>query len=272
MSVSPSAPAAAVILNLHGLNRNLRHAASAETHEAAGFFRWRTPVPHAWYNGMISSEPPGPDASETVRATVEYFKGHGVAAFTWWLPPGLRADDWSPHLLPHGFAFDQRTPGMARDLADLPALEAPGLDIRRVEDRETLRAWAHTFTAGYELPESFVDPLFELYNGLCGPERPLRSYLAYRDSEPVATSSLFLGAGVAGIYDVATLPAARGQGIGSAATLAPLLEARDLGYRVGILQSSPKGLRVYERLGFRTVCAMEHFYWKADPNAPPPAV
>ena len=257
-------------LNLHALDRFSALSPGAERLEAGSLFRWRTSVPHPWFNGVICSGPPETNAAETARETLEYFRAHGVAAFTWWLAPGVRTADWSPVLLPLGYGFDERTPGMALDLADLRAPEPPGVEIRRVEDRETLGIWARTFAAGYGTPESFADPLFELYGSLLAPASPLRHFIAYRAREPVGTSSVFLGAGVAGIYDVATLPAARGQGIGSAATVAPLLEARDGGYRVGILQSSPMGLPVYERLGFRTVCAMEHYFWKAGAGGTPP--
>jgi GNAT superfamily N-acetyltransferase len=94
-----------------------------------------------------------------------------------------------------------------------------------------------------------------------GTDLPFRYYLGSLGGKPVAASTLFLGAGVAGIYNVATLREARGRGIGAAMTLIPLYEARNIGYRAGILQSSDMAYRVYERLGFRTLCQMEHFYW-----------
>ncbi len=61
---------------------------------------------------------------------------------------------------------------------------------------------------------------------------------------------------------VATLPAARGRGVGAAMTIAPLYEARQMGYHGGILQSSQMGYPLYRRLGFQHLCAMEHFYWE----------
>jgi GNAT superfamily N-acetyltransferase len=81
------------------------------------------------------------------------------------------------------------------------------------------------------------------------------------NDQPVATAAVFYGAGVAGIQMVATLPKWRGKGIGAAATLAPLFEARKLGYRVGILQSSEMGFKTYQRLGFRELCRMRHYAW-----------
>jgi predicted acetyltransferase len=61
---------------------------------------------------------------------------------------------------------------------------------------------------------------------------------------------------------VATLPEARGKGIGAAVTLKPLHNARELGYIIGVLQSSEMGFNVYKRLGFRHLCQIENFYLK----------
>ncbi len=59
--------------------------------------------------------------------------------------------------------------------------------------------------------------------------------------------------------DLYVVPEARGRGIGGAMTVAPLLDARALGYRVGILQASDMGLPVYRRLGFQVYCQMRHY-------------
>ncbi|HXQ37494.1 MAG TPA: hypothetical protein VN843_26015, partial [Anaerolineales bacterium] len=69
-------------------------------------------------------------------------------------------------------------------------------------------------------------------------------------------------AGVAGIYNVTCIPEARGQGIGAAVTLASLLNGRELGYRVGILQASSMGRKVYQRLGFQDFGKLSVYLWE----------
>jgi GNAT superfamily N-acetyltransferase len=280
---SPDALAAAVKANLNALNRYLGRSPYAEVDEVPGYYRWRTAIRHPYFNGVIVSSPPDAAAGERIRGAAAYFLSKGVDAATWWLDPAVPVESWAPVLTEHGLTLDSQLPGMAmalEELADEPAGVAPVLsgvvakrtpmdiDIKRVEGSATLRTWAETFVAGYGLPRDRAVPFFTLYDSLQGEEAPLRSYMAYRAGVPVATSSVFYAEGVAGIYDVSTLPAARGHGIGAAITLAPLLEARTSGYRVGILQSSSMGLRIYERLGFRAVCQVEHFVWKADGRPP----
>ena len=271
---SPGAMARAAQASLMTLNRFLGRSPKTEVHREAGFFRWHTPVPHPFFNGVVASTPPGSEAETQARSALDYFESKGVSAITWWFDPGVSPEAWSPILLRLGFTLDPNLPGMAAPLDDLlrdVAIRAeahersPALEIRRVDSSAMLRSWTEIFVAGYDLPHSFAAPLFDVYDDLHGPDSPLQSYFAYLDGAPVATSSVLYAEGVAGIYDVATLPAARGRGVGAAVTLAPLREARARGYRVGVLQSSMMGLRVYERLGFQTVCRIPHFNWKREP-------
>ncbi|MBI4415459.1 MAG: GNAT family N-acetyltransferase [Euryarchaeota archaeon] len=95
---------------------------------------------------------------------------------------------------------------------------------------------------------------------------PVQSYVGHVGGTPVATSQMFLGAGVAGIYVVGTLPDYRGRGFGKALTLAPLHHARALGYRWAILQATEMGHPVYLRLGFREDCKVELY---GPPPSPP---
>src|SRR5690349_4866034 len=76
---------------------------------------------------------------------------------------------------------------------------------------------------------------------------------------PPLTAALFvlaIGTAEVGLFSMLhrRIDPAAFVGIGRSMTVAPLLEARELGCRVGILQASDMGYPVYQKLGFKDVC------------------
>ena len=248
--------------SLNAFFRTFVRSNKADFSDADGVLRWRTPIAHPWFNGVLASRPPSSHESAIIQEHVAYFRRQGVDIFSWWLEPDLSVEDWASQLQPNGFKIIQDVPGMACDLKELPsAVSTPaGFSIQTVNDLERLKVWAEVFCRGFGLPGSFIQPFYELSAGL-GFQNDLHNYLGTLDGEPVAASSLFLSDGIAGIYNVAVLEQARGKGLGAAITLAPLLEARDQGYGIGALQSSEMGFNVYRRLGFHKVCDVTHFLY-----------
>ncbi len=252
----------AIKSNLNGFFKNLKNSSVAHTKIEGNDFYWRTPIPHPWFNGVLSDENPK-DMSTVIDQALSFFESNHVPTFTWWLAPHLNIKDWSKSLEPKGFSLVKAPPGMAIDLSNLPLQNNHQGTIEIVQDNDKLSEWTKTFTIGYGIPESMSQPFFELFADM-GTDLPLRHYLYRLDGKPVGTSSLFLDAGVAGIYNVATLPEARGKGIGSLMTLIPLYYARELGFRAGILQSSEMGFSVYQKLGFKKLCDVTHFNWQSE--------
>jgi ribosomal protein S18 acetylase RimI-like enzyme len=265
--LSPESLAVAIKANLYDFFRLLHTAPSAGGNDFPEGFRWSTGLPYAWFNGVLYTSFPGAATEQAARDLIDYFQAREIPAFTWWLAPSLAPAAWAQYLRPLGFAYEDQTPGMAMDLENLPSRREHALTIQPVFGGDALTAWAETMLAGFGFPDTVL-PAFQTMITELGLDLPVRNYLGWFEGKPVTTSTLFLAAGVAGVYNVATLPEARGQGFGSAMTLAPLYEARAMGYRAGTLQSSEIGFGVYQRLGFEQLCQIDHFTWQEeDPQA-----
>ena len=78
----------------------------------------------------------------------------------------------------------------------------------------------------------------------------LRAFVGYANGQPVACSASYGTDDVIGIYMVATVPAARGRGYGTAITAAAMDGTQA---RLAALQASDMGLPVYEGMGYRVV-------------------
>lgn len=260
---SESALVRAIEANLFELFTAFRHWPEAEVHDDPDILWTITGIPFPLFNSVFRAR-----LSQNVDATIEVTLGRYRARkvpMLWWTGPKSQPMNLGTYLAAHGLVNEEGdSPGMAADLEALnEGLDRPrGLEVELVSDAESLRRWSEILVAAAPLPEFVAKPMFELFLTLGFAESsPVRNYCGRLNGEIVATASMFLGAGVAGIYNVTTLPKARRQGIGTAMTSEPLREARTLGYRVGVLISSQLGVGVYRRLGFKEHCKIGQYSW-----------
>ena len=115
---------------------------------------------------------------------------------------------------------------MTADLTELPADTDTSMLCRRAR-RPPPRRLGATHAAAYGHPPDVERAWLAVMSVLgTGPDAPLQHFLATVDGEPAAAASTFAAAGVVGLYNVATVPEFRGQGIGTAVTLAALAHWR----------------------------------------------
>jgi GNAT superfamily N-acetyltransferase len=224
-----------------------------------------TGIPSPAFNGVLRAQLDAGGLDAQIEDAMAQFKAIG-APMCWWTGPATRPADLGKHLQEHGLRHEYDFPGMATDLLTLREAEPPaGLTSKRVRDAQSLRMWCDVLTRGFGMPDLVGDVFQDAFvrTGL-GDDLPWHWYLGLLEGEPVATSSIVLSAGVAGLYYAATLREARGRGIGTAMSLRPLLEAREMGYRAGILRSSEMGAGVYRRLGFREYCKIGRYVWEGE--------
>jgi ribosomal protein S18 acetylase RimI-like enzyme len=179
--------------------------------------------------------------------------------FLWWLAPFHTPADLAGRLLEAGVFPVGEAPAMALDLSTLGATgpTPAGFEVRGVTDADGLRAYLDVLAA--EPPVAGAPPMFSadqlawmmehVVPRLASEPAPLR-VVGLLHGRPVAAARLSLAGGAAGIYSIATLPEARGQGIGTAVTHDRLAMGRDLGYRIAALQATDMGFGIYRRLGF----------------------
>ncbi len=84
-------------------------------------------------------------------------------------------------------------------------------------------------------------------------------FLGYLDDYPVVCGQLLRTSDVAGVYSIGVRERFRRRGLGAAITAAVLAAGRNAGCSTGVLQASPMGRPVYDRMGFETVTHYHHF-------------
>lgn len=261
--VSPEAMARANESNYAATMAMLAGVYGGEMRDEPDMLWYVTGMPIAFLNGVARSNLALETLDDRITWAIERARTLSIS-FNWHIGPSTRPIGLADHLARHGLIDAGETPAMGVELALLPEMPAlpAGVTIEQVRDHDTLGQWGYMSAVGSGLPESVALGFQEITARDRLDDDSPKYYLARLDGEPVATSAMTLVAGVAGLYAVGTMEHARGRGLGAAMTLLPLLAARDLGYRIGILQASAMGYPIYARLGFKEHFRYRTYYWE----------
>jgi ribosomal protein S18 acetylase RimI-like enzyme len=151
-----------------------------------------------------------------------------------------------------------------------PPLPA-GLEVRPIRDaegrRDLVRVCAEGFGAptaegGTELPPDAFDSLAPSL--ACARDPEVALLVGYLDRKPVASAELFMVGPIAGITGVATVPAYRRRGLGTALTWEALREGAARGCTCATLGALGASFDLYRKMGFIHVC--NHRAYRPLPN------
>jgi GNAT superfamily N-acetyltransferase len=206
-------------------------------------------VANTFFNAVFFAQIEPEKINHRVTEIIESYKERKVP-IQWKVGPLTKPNNLGEYLESAGLVKSSSLIGMAADLHKLnEEYNGPaGLEVKIVHDFDALKDCCKVACTIYA-PDAYELVYGILKSQWDGDDRI--HLIGYLNGKPVATTEMIPALGVAGIYSVATLPEVRRMGIGGVITLRALQVGRDMGYHVGVLQSSTMGFNVYAQLGFK---------------------
>jgi hypothetical protein len=135
------------------------------------------------------------------------------------------------------------------------AKPTPSLTIRQIDGSESTK-WCTVAANGFAMPLAIAEMLGSP-RMMNHPDMPY--YLGEVDGIPVATGQGVRVGDTIGVFCIATVPEARGNGFAAALTEQIGLDAYANGATTAFLQASPMGSFVYPKIGYSQIDEW-HFY------------
>jgi GNAT superfamily N-acetyltransferase len=146
---------------------------------------------------------------------------------------------------------DEGLPGIAIDhTIEMPPYN-PDARLERVQDEAAARAYLGIVAAGWnvaDLPFELQERVLFSITSLNSPK--VAAFVAYLEDEPVSGCMTYVSDGCAGLFWAATLPAARGSGLGKATFAAACRAGFEMGAVCSTAQASQMGVPIWRRMGF----------------------
>ncbi len=204
-----------------------------------------------------SNYPPGTNdevINAEIKAVKAFFADQGVPWY-WLLGPFPRPSDMAGRLERNGLAFDRPAlPAMAALLpAQFPPLN-PEAQVWLASGRADLEAVSTIRRIAFRFPNGAALDYFEAMSDDWLNGDPAHLYLArLPGGPPAAIGALIMGAGMPGVYAMATLPEYRCRGLGKAILARILTEATAGGYSLIALTAGELGYPLYRQFGFKHI-------------------
>ncbi|MFN0096882.1 MAG: GNAT family N-acetyltransferase [Dehalococcoidia bacterium] len=232
---------------------------------AGGQISWYlTGVPVAGFNGVAAIRP-GDDVEAMLASVLRQFRGRKVPCLIHLRPsdpPEIATilSNWGLK------AQEPAAPVLAVAPEALRAVPGPdGLAVYEVENEISLESWQQTYARSIGLSAGFRWHASVYARTGIGPGSAFRLLIAWREGRPVGTAMVFLDGPAGAIYHLATVPEARGIGVGLAlASQAAALVHRE-GRRWALLHSSKLSAPLYGQLGFEPATTSTPYLYHPQP-------
>jgi GNAT superfamily N-acetyltransferase len=229
-------------------------------HEGDGVLLLAAPIDFPFVINAAHRTDPKADPAEVIGRADEFFdrwsRGYTLVTGPW--DQDLAEHARSAGLDPFGATPEmvcrQRLPEV--DLAD-------GVELRWADDESTMADAVAVNAEAYPtlgLPAEAVPRMMERLDLMLEPH--LGTVVAYEGDTALATAQAMLSHGIAGVFWVGTVEAARGRGLGEAVCRAVTNWAFDRGAAFQSLEASPMGEPIYARMGYEERYRLTEWYRK----------
>lgn len=208
------------------------------------------------FNYVLDADFASSEAHEKIVEITDYFRIRQIP-FSWWVSPDDKPEDLVHHLESSGYINTENNVAMYFDLdawdghVTMPA----ELQIVSATDKKTLRDFALVLTND----EASFEEYFAWIATVLTEEDPIEYYVGYVDGKPVVRGLSCYFAQVAGLHGLSTVPDARHRGYGKAMQQYRLKLAKERGYHIAVLQASPEGYPLYQKLGYQQCGVFREF-------------
>ena len=233
---------------------NFGRGPGCQLHDEGDALWFETPIPIVPYNTVMKFQVQE-NVDKRVETIVNHFRRRNVTQL--WLIHASATPTLPTYLQQHGLREVEIAPGMARSLENIsePPPLPEGVEVRKVMTDEDLHHVDELAAWRWGVPDQYHAQLNEILKmfRIGQPATKTHFWLAWKDGTPISKIGMYYGSRAAGIYGVVTKPEARGLGLASILMTEAMKTAREDGYKLAVLDSSPLAEDLYKRLGFTTV-------------------